>query len=168
MSVESGIDSEPWWKLLDPQKRLSDPKELLNCGKIVGSERIVELWKNCRIRKKRNDADPCTERFENLCCWKENPVGLFEGLFADLNSLTCVKYLDPGKLMRIRTYGSSDRKVLRMRKWRRLKWKQRPEPGKRGSEIRFQIGFGSAPEKTIRSASKKYGSAHVGYRYVPT
>ena len=129
---------------------------------IVGSGNYSEPWKSCWIRKnwlsdseEKNDADPCTKRLENLCCWKTNAAGLFEKLFADLNGLPCVKYLDPGKLMRIRTYGSSDRKVPRMRQWRRLRWKRRPEPMKRGSEIRFQVGFGSASEKVVGSASKK-------------
>ena len=56
--------------------------------KTAGSERIVELWKNCRIRKKKNDADPYIKRFENLCCWKEKSGGLPEKLFADLNILS--------------------------------------------------------------------------------
>ena len=64
----------------------------------VGSERIVEPWKNCRIRKKKNGADPCTKRFENLYCWKENPVGLFEKLFADLNILSLCGIFRSGKI----------------------------------------------------------------------
>jgi hypothetical protein len=65
--------------------------------KIAGSERIVELWKNCRIRKKKNDADPYIERFENLCCWKEKAVGLPEKLFADLNILSLGGIFRSGK-----------------------------------------------------------------------
>ena len=60
---------------------------------IVGSGRT-----DCRIRKKKNDADPCTKRFENLCCWKENPVGLLEKLFADLNVLPLCEIFRSGKI----------------------------------------------------------------------
>jgi len=163
-------------EIVESWERLICGSKYLNCRRIFRSVktdcRIRKMCgsarNDCRTRKKEWRGSVHGKVYEPRLLEKEHCWTVWK-IVRGSECLNCVKYLDPGKLMRIRAYGSPDRKMLRMRSTKR-NWgetKTRIKEARIRNPILNRIWIRIWKSCWIRIKIARIRAFTGGYRYLP-